>query len=95
VFVLLLILILILFGSGFLNPLWWWVAAVLVFGATRHGRDRGGGWIRADGSDVGPYRDYEHRWDRQERSDRRYSRRHRARAGGARTVGTTNAAGDR
>ncbi|WP_369174450.1 hypothetical protein AB5J49_43820 [Streptomyces sp. R28] len=78
-FVLLLILILILFGSGFLNPLWWWVAAVLVFGAPRHGRDRGGGWIRGDGSDVGPYRDYEHRRDRKERWDRRYSRRHRAR----------------
>jgi hypothetical protein len=79
VFVLLLVLILILFGSGFLNPLWWWVAAVLVFGATRHGPDRGGGWIRGDGSDVGPYRDYEHRRDRQEHWDRRYSRRHRAR----------------
>ncbi|MEU5316716.1 hypothetical protein AB0G67_08310 [Streptomyces sp. NPDC021056] len=39
-FVLLLVLILILFGSGFLNPLWWWAAAVLVFGATRHRRDR-------------------------------------------------------
>ncbi len=79
VFVLLLILILILFGSGFLNPLWWWVAAVLVFGATRHGRDRGGGWIRGDGSDVGQYRDYEHRRDPRDRWDRRYSRRHRAR----------------
>ncbi|SEC88986.1 hypothetical protein SAMN05216482_5031 [Streptomyces sp. PAN_FS17] len=79
VFVLLLILILILFGSGFLNPLWWWVAAVLVLGATRHGRDRGGGWIRGDGSDAGDYRDYEHRRDRQDRWDRRYSRRHRAR----------------
>lgn len=39
-FVLLLVLILILFGSGFLNPLWWWATAVLVFGPTRHGRDR-------------------------------------------------------
>ncbi|MEU5893621.1 hypothetical protein ABZ835_43415 [Streptomyces sp. NPDC047461] len=45
-FVLLLVLILILFSSGFLNPLWWWAAAVLVFGATRHRRDRQDRWDR-------------------------------------------------
>ncbi|MDV9168846.1 hypothetical protein R6V09_01630 [Streptomyces sp. W16] len=77
-FVLLLILIVVLFGLGFLNPLWWVAAAVLVFAATRHGRG-GGGWIRGDGSDLGEYRDYENRRDRQDRWDRRYSRRHRAR----------------
>ncbi|MCT9079167.1 hypothetical protein [Streptomyces fulvoviolaceus] len=78
-FVLLLILIVALFGLGFLDPLWWVAAAVLVFGATRYGRDRGGGWIRRDGSDLGEYRDYENRRDRQDRWDRRYSRQHRAR----------------
>jgi hypothetical protein len=47
----------ILFGLGFLGPLWWVAAAVLVFGATRYGRGGGGGWIRGDGSDLGDYRD--------------------------------------
>lgn len=75
-FVLLLVLIVVLFGLGFLNPLWWVAAAVLLFGATRYGRDRGGGWIRGDGSDLGDYRDYQERRDRQ---DRRYSRQNRAR----------------
>ncbi|MCX5328405.1 MULTISPECIES: hypothetical protein [unclassified Streptomyces] len=78
-FVSLLILIVVLFGLGFLSPVWWVAAAVLVFSATRHGGDRGGGWIRSDGSDLGDYRDYEHRRDRQDRWDRRYSRRNRAR----------------
>ncbi|MFB9452114.1 hypothetical protein [Streptomyces antimycoticus] len=32
-FVLLLILIMVLFGFGFLNPIWWVAAAVLVYGA--------------------------------------------------------------
>ncbi|WP_406334911.1 hypothetical protein [Streptomyces sp. NBC_00203] len=78
-FVLLLILIVVLFGLGFLHPLWWVAAAVMVFGATRYGRDRGGGWIRGDGSDFGEYRDYEKRRDSQDRWDRRYSRQYRAR----------------
>ncbi|WP_369171263.1 hypothetical protein AB5J49_26665 [Streptomyces sp. R28] len=78
-FVLLLILIVVLFGLGFLHPIWWVAAAVLVFGATRHGRDRGGGWIHGDGSDLGDYRDYQDRRDRQDRWDRRYSRQNRAR----------------
>ncbi|MEV6020084.1 MULTISPECIES: hypothetical protein [unclassified Streptomyces] len=78
-FVLLLLLIAVLFGLGFLHPLWWAVAAVLIFGATRYGRDRGGGWIRRDGSDLKGYRDYEQRRDRQDRWDRRYSRQNRAR----------------
>ncbi|MGX1907994.1 hypothetical protein ACWIID_03905 [Streptomyces phaeochromogenes] len=78
-FVLLAILIVVLFGLGFMNPIWWVAAAVLVYGAARHGRDRGGGGIRGDGSDLGDYRDYEHRRDRQDRWNRRYSRRHRAR----------------
>ncbi|MCX4457973.1 hypothetical protein OG585_36110 [Streptomyces sp. NBC_01340] len=93
-FVLLLILIVVLFGLGFLSPLWWVAAGVLVFGATRYGRGDGGGWIRGDGSDLGEYRDYENHRDRQDRWDRRYSL-SIGRAGGARTVGTMNAAGDR
>ncbi|MFF1444287.1 hypothetical protein [Streptomyces sp. NPDC058295] len=78
-FVLLVILIVALFGLGFLHPLWWVAAAVLLFGATRYGRDRGGGWIRGDGSDLEGYRAYQERRDRQDRWDRRYSRRNRAR----------------
>jgi protein-S-isoprenylcysteine O-methyltransferase Ste14 len=76
VFVLLLILIVVLFGFGFLNPIWWVAAAVLVYGATRYGRDRGEGRGRSGSSDLGDYRDYR---DRRERWDRRYSRRNRAR----------------
>jgi hypothetical protein len=79
VFVLLVILMVALFGLGFLHPLWWAAAAVLLFGATRYGRDRGGGWIRGDGSDLEGYRDYQERRDRQDRWARRYSRRNRAR----------------
>ncbi|MFE7170265.1 hypothetical protein [Streptomyces sp. NPDC057616] len=83
-FVLLMILIAVLFGFGFLHPIWWVAAAVLVYGATRYGRDRGGGRSRG-GSDLGnfrqprDYRDYRERRDRQERWDRRYSRQNRAR----------------
>ncbi|MCX4908961.1 hypothetical protein [Streptomyces sp. NBC_00878] len=77
-FVLVLILVPVLFGLGFLDPIWWVAAAVLVFGATRYGRIRGGGLGRG-GSDLGDYRVYEERRDRQDRWDRRYSRRHRAR----------------
>ncbi|MFI6334348.1 hypothetical protein [Streptomyces sp. NPDC050535] len=76
-FVPLLILIVVLFGLGFVSPLWWVAAAVLVFGAFRYGRDRGVGWGR--GSDVGEYRAYRDRRERQDRWDRRYSRQHRAR----------------
>jgi hypothetical protein len=75
VFVLLLILIVPLFGLGFLHPFWWLAAALLVFAAVRHGQDRGGG----SGSEE--YRDYKDRRDRQERWDRRYSRQNRARWG--------------
>ncbi|MCX4765105.1 hypothetical protein OG562_29850 [Streptomyces sp. NBC_01275] len=78
-FVLLLLPIVVMFGLGFLHPVWWIAAGLLAFGATRYGRDRGGGWIRGDGSDDREYRDYEHRRDRQDRWDRRYSRRNRAR----------------
>lgn len=76
-FVLLLIIALILFGLGFLNPIWWVAAAVLVFGATRFGLDRGRG--RGGGADPGEYREYRDRRERQDRWDRRYSRQHRGR----------------
>jgi hypothetical protein len=79
VFVLLLILIAALFALGFLHPIWWVAAAVLVYGTTRHARDRVGGRDRDGGSDFGDYRDYQERRDRQDRWDRRYSRRNRAR----------------
>ncbi|MEV7890434.1 hypothetical protein ACWD3I_46220 [Streptomyces sp. NPDC002817] len=72
-FVALLIVALILFGFGFLNPLWWLAAAVLVFGSTRYGHNRGGIRGRSAGSGFGNYRDYDnHR-------ERRYSRQNRAR----------------
>ncbi|GGX69291.1 hypothetical protein [Streptomyces fructofermentans] len=78
-FVLLLLLTAVLFGLGFVNSLWWVAAAALIFGVTRHGRDRGGGWIRGDGSDLNGYRGYKQRRDRHDRWDRRYSRQNRAR----------------
>ena len=79
VLVLLLILIAALFGLGFLDPVWWVAAAVLVFGAAHYSRDRGGGLGRGNRSDLGDYRDYQDRRDRQDRWDRRYSRQNRAR----------------
>lgn len=63
-FVLLLVLFVILFGFGFLHPIWWVAAAsaVLVFGAAQYGRrGEGGGWDRGGGSDPGGYREF---WDR-------------------------------
>ncbi|MFE3165335.1 hypothetical protein [Streptomyces sp. NPDC059224] len=79
-FVLLVVLIVVLLGLGFLHPLWWVAAAVLLFGLSRYGRERRGGWIRGDRSDdLGDYRDYRERRDRQDRWDRRYNRQNRAR----------------
>ncbi|MEU9781868.1 hypothetical protein AB0H92_12995 [Streptomyces phaeochromogenes] len=78
-FVLILVLSVVLFGLGFLDPIWWVAAAVLVFGAAHYSRDRGGGLGRGSRSDLGDYRVYEQRRDRQDRWDRRYTRRHRAR----------------
>ncbi|MFF4257005.1 hypothetical protein ACFY1L_38060 [Streptomyces sp. NPDC001663] len=69
-FVFLLVLIVVLFGFGFLYPICWVAAAsaVLVFGAIQYGRrGEGGGWDRGGGSDPGEHRD---------RGDRR---RHRGR----------------
>ncbi len=75
-FLLLLVVIAVLFGFGFLDPIWWVAGAVLVYGVIRHARDRGGGRSRSGGADLGDYRDYQ---DRRERWDRRYSRQTRAR----------------
>lgn len=76
VFVLLLILILALFGLGFLNPLWWVAAAVLIFGGVHYGRGGGGSAGHGDDSGYGDYRDYR---DRQDRWDRRYRRQRQGR----------------
>ncbi|MFD9187117.1 hypothetical protein ACFWCA_02705 [Streptomyces phaeochromogenes] len=48
-FVLLAILIVVLFGLGFMNPIWWVAAAVLVFGAGRAGGARTVGTMNAAG----------------------------------------------
>ncbi len=41
VFALLLVVAVILFGFGFLNPIWWMAAAALLFDSRRNGHDRG------------------------------------------------------
>ncbi|NUK59500.1 hypothetical protein [Streptomyces lunaelactis] len=71
-----LILFLALVGLGFLNPLWWVAAAVLIFGVVQYGRGGYGRGGRGGDSDYGEYRDYR---DRQDRWDRRYSRQRRGR----------------
>ncbi|MFI1399937.1 hydrophobic protein [Streptomyces sp. NPDC020681] len=48
-----LILILALVGLGFLNPLWWVAAAVLIFGAVHYGRGGYGRGGRGGDSDYG------------------------------------------
>jgi hypothetical protein len=72
-FVLLLIFVVALIGFGFLNPMWWVAAAVLIFGLVHYGR--GGSGRRGHGDDP-DYRDYR---DQQDRWDRRYSRQRRSR----------------
>ncbi|HET6355476.1 hypothetical protein [Streptomyces sp.] len=71
-----LILFLALVGLGFLNPIWWVAAAVLIFGAVHYRRGGYGRGGRDGDSDYGEYRDYR---DRQDRWDRRYSRQRRGR----------------
>ncbi|MFF1477107.1 hypothetical protein ACFVYD_05935 [Streptomyces sp. NPDC058301] len=75
--VLLVLLVMALFGLGFLNGMWWVVAGVVVFALLQYGR--GGGyddWGRGDDSGFRNYRDYR---DRVDRWDRRYSRQRRGR----------------
>ncbi|MEV7884000.1 hypothetical protein ACWD3I_10830 [Streptomyces sp. NPDC002817] len=69
--VLLFILIVALFGFGFLDPLWWVAAAVPVYGVTRHGPGRGGGRSGDGGSDLGNYRARRRREDRRDHERRR------------------------
>ncbi|WP_282082259.1 hypothetical protein [Streptomyces tendae] len=76
-----LILLVALIGLGFLDPLFWVAAAVVVYGITRSrpdrgSRDRGGG---SEPRDYRDYRDYREHRNRQERWDRRYYRQNRAR----------------
>ncbi|MER0449041.1 hypothetical protein ABR738_31565 [Streptomyces sp. Edi4] len=74
--VLLVLLVLALFGLGFVNALWWVLGAVVVFGLFRHGRGGYGGWDREDDAGFRSYRDYR---DRQDRWGRRYDRQRRGR----------------
>lgn len=71
--VVLFILVLVLFGLGFLNALWWVAAVVLVFALAGHGRGRRS---RGHHSDYGEYKDHR---DREERWERRYRRQRRGR----------------
>ncbi|MEV6551768.1 hypothetical protein AB0M57_24065 [Streptomyces sp. NPDC051597] len=75
-FVLVFILLVTLFGLGFLNALWWWAAAALVFALVHYGRGGTGGWLRGNDAGYGEYRDYR---DRQDRWDRRYRHQRRGR----------------
>jgi hypothetical protein len=75
-FVLLLIFVVTLIGFGFLNPMWWVAAAVLIFGLVHYGRSGSGHRGHGDDPDYRDYRDYR---DQQDRWDRRYSRQRRSR----------------
>ncbi|MFD3512074.1 hypothetical protein [Streptomyces sp. NPDC058657] len=70
---LLLLVLAVLLGLGFLNSLWWVAAAVLVFGLLRYGRNE-------RHHRRGSYRDYEEYRDHRNREDhwgRRYARERR------------------
>ncbi|MEU4211554.1 hypothetical protein AB0F13_16405 [Streptomyces sp. NPDC026206] len=74
---LLLIVFVALVGFGFLHPVLWVAAAVLVFGAARYGRgDTGDLGFRNDDQ---AYKEYRDRRDRLDRWDRRYRRQRRGR----------------
>ncbi|WP_406505643.1 hypothetical protein [Streptomyces sp. NBC_00212] len=73
--VLLVLLVMALFGLGFLNALWWvLLGAAVVFGLFRHRRGGYGGQDRGDDAGFRNYRDYR---DREDRWGRRYDRRGR------------------
>ena len=72
--ILFVILIMALFGLGFLNALWWAAAAALIFAAVYYGRGQVGSRRRRDEFE---YRDYQEDRDRAHRWDRRYRRRRR------------------
>ncbi|WP_328671730.1 hypothetical protein OG905_17675 [Streptomyces sp. NBC_00322] len=71
---LLLLVVVALIGFGFMEPVLWLAAAVLVFGHVRYRR----GGARPGGSDT-EYREYRERRDRQARMERRYQRENRGR----------------
>ncbi|MDG4856868.1 hypothetical protein P8605_01610 [Streptomyces sp. T-3] len=73
---LLAILTMTLFALGFLNALWWLVAAALIFGYLYYGLGGAGSRHRGDGSEYGEYRDDR---DHEDRLDRRYRRQRRGR----------------
>ncbi|MGW8728419.1 hypothetical protein ACWGNF_20590 [Streptomyces sp. NPDC055808] len=74
--VLLALLLVLLFGLGFLNALWWVAAAVVLFGLFRY---RSGGFSRWGSGEGDGFRDYRDYRDRQDRWSRRYDRQRRGR----------------
>uniref|UniRef100_A0AAU2V051 Hydrophobic protein n=1 Tax=Streptomyces sp. NBC_00003 TaxID=2903608 RepID=A0AAU2V051_9ACTN len=74
--VLLVLLVMALFGLGFVNALWWVLGAVVLFGLFRYGRGGYGGWDRGGDAGFRNYRDYR---DREDRWGRRYDHQRRGR----------------
>ncbi|MER7106870.1 hypothetical protein [Streptomyces sp. NPDC000229] len=72
--VLLLLLLVALFGLGFLSPVWWLAAAALIFGLVHYSRSGSDGWSRGGDSEYRGYLEYRAYRDRQDRWDRRYRR---------------------
>ncbi|WP_327665696.1 hypothetical protein [Streptomyces sp. NBC_00498] len=77
--VLLLVLLAVLFGLGFLNSLWWVAAIVLVIVYVHYGRDSDVSWGRRNDSRYEGYGEYRDHRDREDRWDRRYRRQRRGR----------------
>lgn len=70
-----LLVVLALIGLGFMEPVLWVAAAVLIFGQVRYGR----GVSRPGGRGDMEYREYRDRRDQQARLERRYQRENRGR----------------
>ncbi|MHC5257406.1 hypothetical protein ACYSUO_05955 [Streptomyces sp. UC4497] len=77
--ILLLVLLAVLFGLGFLNALWWVAAAALIFAFFHYGLVGEGSWGRRGDSRYEGYGEYRDRRDRQDRWERRYRRQRRGR----------------
>ncbi|WP_327325369.1 hypothetical protein OG735_24850 [Streptomyces sp. NBC_01210] len=71
----LVLVVVALIGFGFMEPVLWVAAAVLVFGHVRYGR----GGSRSGGRRDMEYREYRDRRDHQARLERRYQRENRGR----------------
>lgn len=69
--VLLLILVMVLFGLGFLNALWWVAAVALAFALVGSRRGSRGRFHDSDYGEYKDHRDREHRWERRYRRQRR------------------------